>query len=278
MSNIYVFGSTAEKLSDKVTEFKSTPVEQPKKKGNYKANYNEGEKQEVYPFRTEEDLQKMHEYFVSKKMWRNDLMFILGINIGLRAGDLLELTWGQVFPESRTEVANGITVKEEKTDKWRTFYLNESCKKAIVEYFDFLISDYNAKIEKYAKAMKSYKARNNMYEYNRVKKQFDKCNYELENIMDEYVFKSNKGGHVEVRPAGLILKKASQAVGITYNVGTHSMRKTFGYWQLKAHKDDAVFLCELQEMFNHSSPKITLRYCGLEAEKMEQYYNDVCLL
>ena len=56
------------------------------------------------------------------------------------------------------------------------------------------------------------------------------------------------------------------------------MRKTFGYWQLKAHKDDALFLCHLQEMFNHSSPQITLRYCGLAEEEMEQYYIDVNLL
>ena len=96
---------------------------------------------------------------------------------------------------------------------------------------------------------------------------------------DEYIFASRKGnGHIEVRPAGLILKKAAQAVGITYNVGTHSLRKTFGYWQLKAHQNDAIFLCHLQEMFNHATPKVTLRYCGLEDENMEQYYNDVCLL
>ena len=96
---------------------------------------------------------------------------------------------------------------------------------------------------------------------------------------NEYVFSSRKGdGHIEVRPAGLILKNAAKAVGIKYNVGTHSMRKTFGYWQLKAHKDDALFLCHLQEMFNHSSPQITLRYCGLAEEEMEQYYNDVNLL
>jgi len=243
MANLYVYGSAVRKEENNVVEFKPTIVEQPKKKGNYKANYKVDEKQEVYPFRTEEDLQKMHNYFVSNKKWRDDLMFVLGINVGLRAGDLLSLTWGQVFPESRDEVANGITVKEEKTDKWRTFYLNESCKKAIIEY--------------YARFTVGGKIPED----------------------SEYVFASRKGNnHIEVRPAGLILKKASQAVGITYNVGTHSMRKTFGYWQLKAHKDDAIFLCELQEMFNHSSPKITLRYCGLEAEKMEQYYNDVCLL
>ena len=90
--NAYVFGTSAVK-ENKVVEFPQiSVVEQPKKKkGNYKANYKVNEKQEVYPFRTKEDLQKMHNYFVENKKWRDDLMFILGINIGLRAGDLLTL-------------------------------------------------------------------------------------------------------------------------------------------------------------------------------------------
>lgn len=241
----YINGTSALKEdSEKIIPFPSSREQvvetQPaKKKGNYK----EGEEQRVYPFKTEEDLQKMHNYFVEKKMWRNDLLFIVGVNVGLRAGDLLELTWGQVFPDNYSEVANGIRIKEEKTDKWRTFYLNESCKKAFLEYF-----------ERYTEKGKIPGS-------------------------DEYIFASRKGnGHIEVRPAGLILKKAAQAVGITYNVGTHSLRKTFGYWQLKAHQNDAMFLCHLQEMFNHATPKVTLRYCGLEDENMEQYYNDVCLL
>lgn len=181
----------------------------------------------------------MYNHFVEKKQYRNALMFVIGINVGLRASDLLELKWSQIFDEDGS-ITNGITVKEDKTEKFRTFYLNESCKTAIIEY------------------------------YNGLKKKPAK---------NEYVFSSRKGdGHIEVRPAGLILKNAAKAVGIKYNVGTHSMRKTFGYWQLKAHKDDALFLCHLQEMFNHSSPQITLRYCGLAEEEMEQYYNDVNLL
>lgn len=227
------------KSENKVVPF-LVETEQPKEK---KGNYKEGEQQEVYPFKTEEDLMKMHNYFIEKKMWRNDLMFVLGINIGLRAGDLLSLTWEQVFPENYSEVANEIKIKEEKTDKWRTFFLNDSCKKAIMEYFKRYIG--KGKIPG----------------------------------REEYIFSSRKANsHITVRAAGLILKTAAKEVDIKYNVGTHSMRKTFGYWQLKAHSDDAMFLCELQEMFNHSTPKITLRYCGLEAEKMKQYYNDVCLL
>lgn len=250
----YIYGTSALK-NDKVVDFDefcnrskknetndTEIIEQPiKKKGNYKENYKTGEKQEVYPFRKMDELQAMHNYFISAGHNRDALMFTLGINIGLRAGDLLSLKWNQVFDfEDGGKIVNGISIREEKTGKWRTFYLNNSCKRAITEY------------------------------YNRLKKKPNN---------DEYIFKSRKGNsHIEVRPAGLILKKAAKEVGIKFNVGTHSMRKTFGYWQLKAHAGDAMFLCELQEMFNHSSPKITLRYCGLEAEKMEQYYNDVNLL
>lgn len=230
--NNFINGNNALKQSN-VIEFPK-----PKRKTN---NYKVDEKQEVYPFKTEKDLKAMRNYFVEKKHYRDELMFILGINIGLRAGDLLSLRWNQVLREDKT-VYEEITVKEEKTDKFRTFYLNNSCTAAITAYFERLSS-------------------------------------ENEVNLDSYIFSSRKGNtHIQVRPACNILKTAAKSVGIEYNVGTHSLRKTFGYHQLKAHADDALFLCELQEMFGHSSPKITLRYCGLENEKMRQYYNDVNLL
>ena len=236
----YINGTSAVALEEnKVIPFLVEEKQPAKKKGNYKT----GEKQEVYPFKTKEDLQKMHEYFVKNREWRNDFMFIFGVNVGLRAGDLLKLTWGQIFPESYDRVTDTIVVKEEKTEKWRTFFLNDSCKRAAKEY-----------LKRYITTNRKFPPK------------------------DEYTFLSQKEGHLSVRAAGKILKTTAESVGIKFNVGTHSMRKTFGYWQLKAHQDDAMFLCELQEMFNHTSPKITLRYCGLESEKMSQYYNDVCLL
>lgn len=269
----YINGTSAVKIIQfpKKEENIKVVEPQPEKKGNYKV----GEKQEVYPFRKEEDLQKMHNYFVEHKQYRDDLMFVVGVNVGLRAGDLLSLKWGQVFDDNG-EIVNGITIKEEKTGKFRTFYLNNACKNAIIGYYDILMCEYETKIAKYEKKRKSYRSISNSYM--ELTEKIENLQSECENIRDEYIFKSNKGGYVDVRPAGLILKKAAKAVGIKYNVGTHSMRKTFGYWQLQAHADDAIFLCELQEMFNHSSPKITLRYCGLESEKMEGYYNDVNLL
>lgn len=235
----YIIGTSA--LKANVVPFPTkigVVEEQPKKKGNYKV----GEKQEVFPFRKEEELQAMHNYFSEHKKYRDDCMFIVGINVGLRAGDLLTLTWGIVFPDTRTQVTDGITIQEDKTEKFRTFYLNDSCKNAILEYYRQYVKKHGIPAD------------------------------------DEFLFASQKGGAIDVRSAGKILKTAAKEVGIKFNVGTHSMRKTFGYWQLKTHKNDAMFICHLQEMFNHSSPAITLRYCGIRDEEMEQYYNDVNLL
>lgn len=137
MEGYIIDGTSARIINFPTVEKTLEVVEKPEKKGNYKKNYKVGEKQEVYPFRTQEDLELMYNHFVEKKQYRNALMFVIGINVGLRASDLLELKWSQIFDEDGS-IANGITVKEDKTEKFRTFYLNESCKTAIIEYYNGL--------------------------------------------------------------------------------------------------------------------------------------------
>ena len=80
----------------------------------------------------------------------------------------------------------------------------------------------------------------------------------------EYLFQSKKGGHISVTQAYRILEKAGDMIG-NISVGTHTMRKTFGYTYYKATKDIAT----LMEIFNHSSQKITLRYIGMTEENIE---------
>lgn len=229
--NTNVDGTSAKVIQFSDFSVVSGAEKETKKKGNYKV----GEKQEVFPFRSDDDLKNMLAYFESHGKERDKMMFVVGINIGLRAGDLLSLKWEKIIDEG--EITDGVTVKEEKTGKFRTFFFNDSCKKVLMAYFEKHTPD-----------------------------------------LTDYVFASQKGGSIDVRSAGKILKTAAKFVGIKYNVGTHSLRKTFGYHQLKAHNNDAMFVCQLQEMFGHSSPQITLRYCGLETEKLKQYYNDINLL
>lgn len=97
----------------------------------------------------------------------------------------------------------------------------------------------------------------------------DTLKYEIQKYIigmndQDYLFPSQKGGHIGRVRAYEILKKASNEIGIE-NVGTHTLRKTFGYWHYKKYKDIAI----LQEIFNHSSPSITLRYIGITQEEID---------
>jgi integrase len=56
-------------------------------------------------------------------------------------------------------------------------------------------------------------------------------------------------------------------------IGTHTMRKTFGYWYYKQTKDVA----KLQIILNHSHPRITLKYIGITDEEIEDSLNDFVL-
>jgi len=64
------------------------------------------------------------------------------------------------------------------------------------------------------------------------------------------------------------LNEACAAVGVEANIGTHTMRKTFGYHHYKQFKDVAM----LQMIFNHSSPNITLRYIGIDQDEIDKSY------
>jgi len=70
-----------------------------------------------------------------------------------------------------------------------------------------------------------------------------------------------------------IIKTACKQAGIKEKVGTHTMRKTFGYHHYKKFKDVAM----LQKIFNHSSPMITLRYIGIEQDQIDESYTNFIL-
>lgn len=65
-----------------------------------------------------------------------------------------------------------------------------------------------------------------------------------------------------------IIKRASKTANVKVNIGTHSLRKTFGYHHYKQFKDIAI----LQKIFNHSSAEITLRYIGIEQDEIDNTY------
>lgn len=84
---------------------------------------------------------------------------------------------------------------------------------------------------------------------------------------NDYLFKSRNGGNKPITRvmAYMIINNAAQKADITDNIGTHTLRKTFGYHHYQTFHDVAI----LQYLLNHSSPSITLRYIGITQDNVE---------
>jgi len=87
------------------------------------------------------------------------------------------------------------------------------------------------------------------------------------------LFISRKGGTLSRSQAWRVLKAAGKAVGLS-NIGTHSLRKTFGYHAYRKSGND---LGLVQKLLNHSVSKITLKYIGVDRENMDNMYMELNL-
>jgi integrase len=90
---------------------------------------------------------------------------------------------------------------------------------------------------------------------------------------ENYLFPSRKGSsYISTTQAYRALQKAADALGRD-DIGTHTMRKTFGYHHYKKNKDVAT----LQMLFNHSAPSITLKYIGITDDEIDKSLEDFSL-
>ena len=180
----------------------------------------------VEPIKDKEQVKAVEEYLKSYSN-RNQLIFIFGINTGLRVSDILALDIADV--KNRTYVE----IREKKTGKYKRFPLNEKLKRLIKEYL---------------------KEREQKYSIGE----------------GEALFIGKKHFRLNRSQVYRFLNEACEKLGISINVGTHTMRKTFGYHHYKQFNDIAL----LQKILNHSSPSITLRYIGIDQETIDISYNN----
>lgn len=156
---------------------------------------------------------------------RDYLMFVIGINSPYRISDLIRVKYHHVIDDKK-RVKNHLILIEQKTKKENKVALSKGVKKAIEIYVG------------------------NHYKDN----------------PNDYIFKSRKGinqpiGRVQ---AWQIMNDAAAELGLE-NIGTHSLRKTFGYHQIKRGTNITL----LMKMFNHSSESVTLRYIGITQDDMD---------
>lgn len=218
-----------------------------KKDGTQKkiCNFNKkkGKKSEVYPFEIE-DMRKMTEFFSSNEMWLHYMMFVLSCNMARRVGDMLSLKWENFFdPKTGNFRDDILEIQEDKTDKLANPRINSACRAAIKLYIKKTGCDVA------------------------------KGNYTMPVFMQ--LTGTHKGAVLSDSGYLKSLKKVAAAVGIEYNVGTHSPRKTFGMMSRMLHPSDYDSMELLQTIYNHSSTKTTKHYIGLTKKKIDTYYDDM---
>jgi site-specific recombinase XerD len=175
--------------------------------------------QTVQPIKDREKVEVMKKVLRASSL-RNELLFVLGINTGLRISDILALKIADVLSDR-------IELQEKKTKKKRTVAVNKKIKRLIQRYLE----------------LERPEAKGN-----------------------EPLFLSQKGGKsISRQHAHYILNQAARSVGITERIGTHSLRKTFGYFAYK----QGIDLSMIQKLLNHSSQSETLRYIGITQEQMD---------
>jgi integrase len=89
----------------------------------------------------------------------------------------------------------------------------------------------------------------------------------------EPLFTSRRGGFLSRWQARRILKEAGASIGLE-KIGTHSLRKTFGYHVYKKTGGDIGLV---QKLLNHSTSENTLRYIGIDRETMDNIYMELNL-
>lgn len=182
---------------------------------------------------------------------RSMTMYLCAINIGLRSGDLCRLRWSNVYDEN-WEIKKYEKFAPQKQKK-RNEYGDIIKRKYVPLIYN---SDFRKAVTLWRKWLQEY-------------------GYNVE--LDDYIFKSNRGGHVTEDLWYKTVVRNCKLAGIKQPIGTHGLRKTYGrrvYMNAK-RKDEA--LTYLTRVFGHSSPRITVIYIRILDEEIENNLEDMCM-
>lgn len=200
------------------------------------------------PIKDIDDILLISNHLINSGRYRDNMLFIVGINFGLRASDLRMLRFSNLINDNFT-FKNSFPVFEKKTRNTRKRKRNR------------YITINTAVIE----AVTLY----------------------LENTpnvsLSDYMFRShsNRGGNLNepltVKSIDRILKNIAKELDINVKVSTHTLRKTFCYHQMLMSNNDNRKLLLLQKMLGHASPAQTLDYIGITGEEIEEAYRNLNL-
>jgi integrase len=193
---------------------------------------------DVEPIRDIKIIKKMRAMLKAQST-RNEPLFILGINVGLRISDILMLKLKDIVKNGKTP-RDYVTIIEKKTDKTKKFHIGDIVKKVTEAYLkenkDFKEDDY---------IFKSRKGEN--------------CKITRQQAYRILNWAAESLGLIERNDKGII---------VSSEIGTHSLWRTFGYHAFK----NGTTLVLLMDIFNHSSKSQTLRYIGITEDLKKEVY------
>lgn len=201
------------------------------------------------PIKSMDDIDRICEFLLSEERYRDYMLFIVGINFGLRVSDLRTLRFANIINDNFT-FKDTFPVFEQKTRNTRKRKVNRyiTVNDAVVEAVTLYLEHQE----------------------------------EVPSLSD-YMFRSesNNGKNVnkplERKSIDRILKGIAKDLGLTMRVSTHTFRKTFCYHQMLMSNNDSRKLLLLQKMLNHSTPAQTLAYIGISGEEIEEAYRQLNL-
>ena len=201
------------------------------------------------PIKSLDDINRISKYLVDMHRYRDNLLFICGINFGLRISDLLELKVGHLLNTDGRSYRDRVQIQEQKTGNIRTIFPND----AVMDAADLYFGDLSAKKEPIS--------------------------------LNDYLFQcySNRGKNMEKnnlkrRSVERMLKEViNDELGIQVKASTHCLRKTFAYQVIINAKDRSRAIEFLQKIFGHSSQQVTLHYAGITDDEIQDMYQNLNL-
>lgn len=200
------------------------------------------------PIKSMDDIVRISEYLISKERYRDNMLFIVGINFGLRVSDLRVLRFSNLINDNLT-FKDSFAVFEKKTrntrkrKKNRYVTVNTAVMEAVTLYLE------------------------------------NTSNVSLSDYMFHSLSNRGKGLNepLSIKSVDRILKGIAKDLDMNIKMSTHTLRKTFCYHQMLMSHNDNRKLLLLQKMLNHASPAQTLDYIGITGEEIEEAYKKLNL-
>lgn len=184
----------------------------------------------VEPIRDRKKIAQIKNLLRGQKRFRDLLLFVVGINSALRISDLLQLQVSH-FLDEQGRIRHRFWIKERKRGKRHEVVINTSIREALEEYL-VAFSDIGD----------------------------DKDNYVFFNsTANDYSSPIKRG------QAWKLITSICHEAGLSGNIGTHSLRKTWGYHARMSGVDLALIMHKL----NHESIAYTKRYLGITDDELE---------